>query len=41
VPLVAHPDVAKVAFTGSEAGGRRINESAAAGFKHVALELGG
>ncbi|MGA0083589.1 MAG: aldehyde dehydrogenase [Steroidobacteraceae bacterium] len=41
VPLVAHPGIAKVAFTGSDAGGRRINESAAADFKHVALELGG
>jgi aldehyde dehydrogenase (NAD+) len=40
-PLVSHPDIAKVAFTGSEGGGRRINESAASSFKHVALELGG
>ena len=39
--LVAHPDVAKVAFTGSEVGGRRINEAAARQLKHVALELGG
>lgn len=39
--LVAHPDVAKVAFTGSEMGGRRINEAAARQLKHVALELGG
>jgi aldehyde dehydrogenase (NAD+) len=39
--LVAHPGVAKVAFTGSEMGGRRINEAAARDFKHVALELGG
>jgi len=39
--LVAHAHVAKVAFTGSEEGGRRINQAAAADFKHVALELGG
>jgi aldehyde dehydrogenase (NAD+) len=39
--LVAHPHVAKVAMTGSEAGGRKINEAAAGDFKHVALELGG
>ena len=39
--LVAHPAIAKVAFTGSEAGGQRINEAAAREFKHVALEMGG
>jgi acyl-CoA reductase-like NAD-dependent aldehyde dehydrogenase len=39
--LVAHPNIAKVAFTGSEAGGRKINEAAAREFKHVALEMGG
>lgn len=39
--LVAHPKIAKVAFTGSESGGRRINEAAAREFKHVALEMGG
>ncbi len=39
--LVVHPDIAKVAMTGSEVGGRRINEAAASHFKHVALELGG
>jgi (Z)-2-((N-methylformamido)methylene)-5-hydroxybutyrolactone dehydrogenase len=39
--LVEHPDVAKVAFTGSEAGGRTISERAARDFKHVTLELGG
>ena len=39
--LVAHTDVVKVAMTGSEAGGRKINEAAAGEFKHVALELGG
>lgn len=40
-PLVAHPDVAKVAFTGSDATGRAINRSAAGALKHVTLELGG
>jgi (Z)-2-((N-methylformamido)methylene)-5-hydroxybutyrolactone dehydrogenase len=39
--LVAHPDIAKIAMTGSESGGRVINETAARDFKHVALELGG
>ena len=39
--LTSHPGVAKIAFTGSEAGGQRINEAAAPDFKHVALELGG
>jgi aldehyde dehydrogenase (NAD+) len=39
--LVEHPDVAKIAMTGSEAGGRIINETAARDFKDVALELGG
>jgi len=39
--LVAHPGIAKIAFTGSEMGGQRINEAAARDFKHVALELGG
>jgi acyl-CoA reductase-like NAD-dependent aldehyde dehydrogenase len=39
--LTAHPGIAKIAFTGSEGGGQRINEAAAADFKHVALELGG
>jgi len=39
--LVAHPDVAKVAFTGSDAVGRIINRSVASDLKHVTLELGG
>jgi acyl-CoA reductase-like NAD-dependent aldehyde dehydrogenase len=39
--LVSHPGVAKIAFTGSEMGGQRINEAAARQLKHVALELGG
>jgi (Z)-2-((N-methylformamido)methylene)-5-hydroxybutyrolactone dehydrogenase len=39
--LTSHPGIAKIAFTGSEGGGLRINEAAASDFKHVALELGG
>ena len=40
-PLVAHPKVAKVAFTGGSATGARVNELAAKTFKKVSLELGG
>jgi (Z)-2-((N-methylformamido)methylene)-5-hydroxybutyrolactone dehydrogenase len=40
-PLVTHPDVAKVAFTGGEMSGQRVYESAAKGLKRVTLELGG
>lgn len=40
-PLVDHPLVRKISFTGSDATGRHINERAARGFKHVSLELGG
>jgi len=39
--LVTHPLVRKVAFTGSDATGRAINEAAAKTFKRVTLELGG
>ncbi len=39
--LVEHPDVAKVAFTGSTEVGRRIAADAAATIKRVTLELGG
>ncbi len=39
--LVEHPDVAKVAFTGSTAVGRRIGQLAAQSIKRVTLELGG
>ena len=39
--LVDHPDVAKVAFTGSTEVGRAIAEGAAATIKRVTLELGG
>ena len=40
-PLVAHPKVRKVAFTGGDVAGRAIYRSAAADFKPVTLELGG
>ena len=40
-PLVEHPLVNKVAFTGSDATGQRIYESAAKSLKRVSLELGG
>jgi (Z)-2-((N-methylformamido)methylene)-5-hydroxybutyrolactone dehydrogenase len=40
-PLVAHPRVAKIAFTGSDMRGQQINEAAAPGLKHITLELGG
>ncbi len=40
-PLAQHPRVAKIAFTGGEAGGAAAYRAAAAGFKHVSLELGG
>jgi betaine-aldehyde dehydrogenase len=39
--MVEHPDVAKVAFTGSTEVGRGIAEAAAATIKRVTLELGG
>lgn len=40
-PLIRHKLVSKVAFTGGDAGGRRVNVVAAESFKHVTLELGG
>jgi acyl-CoA reductase-like NAD-dependent aldehyde dehydrogenase len=39
--LVEHPDVAKIAFTGSTAVGREIAAAAAPSLKRVTLELGG
>ena len=39
--LAAHPDVDKVAFTGSTATGRAILDSAKGNLKRVSLELGG
>jgi aldehyde dehydrogenase (NAD+) len=41
VPLVEHPLVSKVSFTGSDGTGRAIYQLAAKSFKHVSLELGG
>ena len=40
-PLVEHPDVAKVAFTGSDLAGQKIYEGAAKKIMPVTLELGG
>lgn len=39
--LASHPDVDKVAFTGSTAVGKKIEQYAAANLKRVSLELGG
>jgi len=39
--LVAHKDIAKITFTGSDVTGARIYETAARGMKRVAMELGG
>jgi betaine-aldehyde dehydrogenase len=39
--LVEHPDVAKIAFTGSTAVGRRIGQLASQSIKRITLELGG
>jgi succinate-semialdehyde dehydrogenase/glutarate-semialdehyde dehydrogenase len=39
--LVGHPDVRRVAFTGSTDVGRRVAKLAAEDLKHVTLELGG
>jgi len=39
--LIAHPDVAKIAFTGSTEVGSRVMEVAAKTVKRVSLELGG
>jgi (Z)-2-((N-methylformamido)methylene)-5-hydroxybutyrolactone dehydrogenase len=40
-PLVEHPKVAKIAFTGSEETGVKVYEGAARGIKRVTMELGG
>ena len=40
-PLAEHPDVDKIAFTGSVPTGRRIMQAAAAEIKNISLELGG
>lgn len=39
--LTAHPDIAKISFTGSSGTGRRIMASAAETLKRLTLELGG
>ena len=39
--LVTHPAVAKIVFTGGDATGRRVYQSAAGELKKVTLELGG
>jgi betaine-aldehyde dehydrogenase len=39
--LVAHPDIAMIAFTGSVAAGQAVMRSAADGLKRLMLELGG
>lgn len=40
-PLVKHPDVALISFTGSSDVGRQINMAAAPSFKRIGLEMGG
>lgn len=40
-PLVEHRDIAMVTFTGSDATGAKVYETAARGMKRVAMELGG
>ena len=40
-PLALHPKVAKIAFTGGDASGRRVYRAAASQLKPVVLELGG
>ena len=40
-PLITHPDVAKIAFTGGDRTGEHVYQLAARGIKHLTLELGG
>lgn len=40
-PLIRHPKVARIAFTGGDEAGRRVYMTAAENFKRVSLELGG
>lgn len=40
-PLVAHPDVRAVSFTGSVEVGREVAKACAPSFKHTCLEMGG
>jgi acyl-CoA reductase-like NAD-dependent aldehyde dehydrogenase len=39
--ITAHPDIAKVAFTGSTATGKKVMASSASSLKRITLELGG
>ncbi len=41
MPLVRHPDIAAISFTGSNDVGRQVNVEAAQQLKRVTLELGG
>src|SRR5438045_7006636 len=40
-PMLIHPDVRAISFTGSSEVGRMIGEVAARSFKHCSLEMGG
>jgi len=40
-PLMTHPDVRMVSFTGSTEVGRKVSEACAPAFKHCHLEMGG
>ena len=40
-PLVSHPDIPIISFTGGTVTGKRINKIAASSFKKISLELGG
>src|SRR5690606_17039345 len=40
-PLICHPDVARIAFTGGDEAGRKVYTTAASHLKRVSLELGG
>ncbi|MGD2061666.1 MAG: aldehyde dehydrogenase family protein [Acidimicrobiia bacterium] len=40
-PLVSHPDIDMISFTGSQAVGRQIATAAGGELKHVSLEMGG
>ncbi|MBI3405012.1 MAG: aldehyde dehydrogenase family protein, partial [Acidobacteria bacterium] len=40
-PLMTHPDVSLVSFTGSTGVGRAVSEACAPDFKHCQLEMGG
>ena len=40
-PLMGHPDVGIVSFTGSTGVGRKVSEACAPAFKHCHLEMGG